>query len=388
MYRRLWLTLVFGCDPPALTDETLPPPCADGGWGAIGDPADTIHVQAGGDDTNDGSAQAPLLTVSAAIDAARDGTPRIGIGPGSFEAALDLLETDGGLVVVGCSPEETILVPEVEGEPQIKVTAALDVEIGSLTLSGGDRGLWVWGGAAASASHVVIDDGQWSGFVVDGPFTLLDLEDVSVTGTRSVGGVGGYGGEIDGAVVTWTGGGAWGNTAVGVVVSGETADLQLSNVEIADTLPADDGAFGRGVQVQEYASARLSDTVLSNNHDAGLFSLLGDDLVLERVTVDQTAGGAVGGDGIVVTGVDAGGRQLDPATFVVTLDDNVVTDPARAGIVLERVTATVSGNQVTGGVQGLVSQEGAVVSGPDVVDVLTVPLVLNRDALGNVLSRR
>ena len=127
--------------------------------------------------------------------------------------------------------------------------------------------------------------------------------------------------------------------------------LALSNVEIADTLPADDGAFGRGVQIQGFASARLADTVLSNNHDAGLFSLLGEDLALERVTVDQTASGAVGGDGIVVTGVDADGRQLDPATFTVTLDDNVVTDPARAGIVLERVTATVTGNQVTGAVQ-------------------------------------
>ena len=147
MYRRLWLIVVFGCEPPALTDEPLPPPCADGGWGAIGDPADTIDVQPGGDDTNDGSAEAPLLTLSAALDAARNGTPRIGVGAGTFEATLDLVESDAGLEIVGCSPDETILVPDVEGEPQIKVTAAVDITIASLTLSGGDRGLWVWGGA-------------------------------------------------------------------------------------------------------------------------------------------------------------------------------------------------------------------------------------------------
>ena len=120
--------------------------------------------------------------------------------------------------------------------------------------------------------------------------------------------------------------------------------------------------------------------MLVNNRDAGVFSLLGESVDLDGVTVDQTAG-----DGIVVTGVDATGRQLDPATFTVSLDGNEVSDPDRAGIVLERVTGVVTGNQVTGGVQSVVSQEGAVVTGPDPVEVLTVPLELNRSEIGAVL---
>jgi hypothetical protein len=366
------------------------PPCAGGGWGAILDPAGSVHVQSGGDDKGDGTPEAPLASLSAALDLARTGAQRtIAIGAGEFPAALDLLETDSGLTFEACGQDETTLVPETDGVPQLKVTAATDVAVTGLTLQGGDRPLWVWGGGELTVSAVAVADANWTGFVVDGPYTIVIAQELTVRGTRSVGGEGGYGVEIDGATVSWEGGAILENTAAGVVASGDTASLSLLDVEISDTLPDDDGRFGRGVQIQSYATAVVEDCLLERNQDAAIFSLLGQDVLVEGAQITTVvASSGDGGDGIVLTGIDSDGRQLDPASFVATLTDNVIDNAVRAGVVLERVTATLTGNQVTTSGQTLVSQEGAVLSGPDVVTELTEPLPLRRDLFAPLLEAR
>ncbi|MEQ1502941.1 MAG: hypothetical protein ABMB14_11960 [Myxococcota bacterium] len=394
------------------------PPCAGETWGAIDDPAHAIHVRPDGDDAGDGTERAPVRTLAAALGLARDGGPRtVALGAGVFPASLSLVtdagdgRTDDGLRLQGCSADETSIVPDpgaraasTGGVPgsTVTVTAAQDVTLSDLTFDGGDRPLFVWGGAEVTVVRVRIVDATASGFVVDGPYTIVHATDVEVHRTTASGGstvgAGGYGVEIDGATVDWTGGGVWASTAAGIVVTGDTGALTLDGATVADTLSAADGRFGRGVQVQQYATAALTGCTLAANVDAGLFSLLGQGVSLDGVTVDGTAGATggtgtggtgVGGDGIVVTGIDADGRQLDPATFTVSLAGNTIGGVARAGIVVERVTAALDGNVVTGTAPDAarVAQEGAVVTGTDPVTVATTPLGLVRDALAPVGRR-
>jgi hypothetical protein len=387
---RGFLLLSLLCLAAACRPGEAEPPCAGGSWGAISDPGGSIHVQPGGDDKGEGTAEEPLASLSAALELARSGSLRtIAIGAGEFPAALDLLESDSGLVIEACGEDETTLVPESEGAPQLKVTAATDVAVTGLTLQGGDRPLWVWGGGELSVSAVTVADANWTGFVVDGPYTIVIAQELTVRGTRAVGGAGGYGAEIDGATVSWEGGAVLESTGAGVVVSGETASLSLVDVEISDTLPDDEGRFGRGVQIQSYATAAVQDCLLERNQDAAIFSLLGQEVLVERAQITSVVeSSGDGGDGIVITGIDSDGRELDPASFVATLTDNVIDNAVRAGVLLERVTATLAGNQVTSSGQERVAQEGAVLSGPDAVTELADPLPLRRDLLAPLLEAR
>lgn len=383
------LLLAAGCQ------RQAQPPCADG-WGAISMPDQSVHVRTDGDDSAPGTGSQPLATLEAALQATRAGLyKRIALGPGEFAAALDLLgdagagATDNDLVLEGCSAEETALGPLQADAPQIKVTEAIGVELRGLSLRGGARPLWVWGGASVTASQMTILEADWSGFVVDGPYSILDLEEVRVEGSRAVGGVGGYGAEIDGAQVSWEGGALLDNTAAGIVVNGETAALELVGVEISETRTDEAGRFGRGLQIQNYASASVVDCQLQGNRDAAIFSLLGREVLVERAsiaTVERASG--EGGDGIVATGIDPDDRQLDPASFQITLLDNVIDGAPRAGALMERVTAALEGNQVTGAEQQLAAQEGAVLSGPDEVQVLTEALALRRELLDAGLDAR
>ena len=231
-------------------EEPAAPPCDGGGWGAIGAPNDAAHVRNDGDDSGDGSQTAPFATLQAALDAVRAGdASRIAVGPGTFETALDLDADDRDLVIEGCGADQTDLTSGIDGQPVVKVTEAVGVSLAGLTLSRADRPLFVWGGAEVAVAASTIDSARWSGFVVDGPYTLLDLDDVTVSGSREVGGVGGFGGEVDGGTLHWRGGAAVGNTAAGIVASGSTARIELSDLVVADTQSTPAGVFGRGVQI-------------------------------------------------------------------------------------------------------------------------------------------
>lgn len=373
------------------------PPCAGEGWGGLGDPLHSVHVREDGDDAGDGSEEEPFLTLEAALDATRTGsTKRIAIGPGDFPAVLSLVadagdgKTDNDLIIEGCSTDETHLVPQSESEPTFAVTAAQGVSLTGVTVTGGDRPLFAWGGSWLTVDQVQVRGARGVGFVVDGPYTIIDISNSEVHDTTPSDGVGGYGVEIDGATVRWSGGGVFGSTAVGIVVNGETASLTLSGATVAETVPDSAGQFGRGVQIQSYASADLADCTLSANSDAGLFSLLGQELTISGVTVQgSSATSGQGGDGIVITSIDSSGRTLDPTLFTATLTDNLISDVDRAGVILERVTASLDGNQVDGTDpdQTLIAQEGAVTSGGDIVSVPDEPLPLTRDEITAAASR-
>jgi hypothetical protein len=373
------------------TGETgvAPPPCGDGTWGAITDPELAVHVRADGSDDGDGSLAAPLATVEAALALTRARTEdkRIAVGPGTFPTNVTLASdlgdgtTDDGTAIQGCSSAETILEAAESSEPVVRVSGAAGVAVEGLCSRGGTRGIMVWSAASVTLSAVVVDGARGAGLVVNGNGTAATLTDVEVWGTEPFSGGGnGYGIAMqEGALVSMTGGGAWENTGVGILVS-DVEEVSFDGIVVEGTQPDDDGYYGRGLQVQDFAlSVSIVGSTFSGNHDAGIFALTALSLALEGSTVEGTLAGALpeseddSGDGVVIT---RGEDNLKPSDYVATLDGNTVTGSDRAGIVLDGVFATVSGNALSDNGFSLdgtsiVSQGPADVHGDDTVAALS-----------------
>jgi hypothetical protein len=381
------------------------PPCGDGTWGAISsDPATAIHVRTDGSDDGDGSAENPLATIEAALEIsrARSEDKLIAIGPGTFETnllmATDLGDgtTDDGTVIQGCSAVETILEASASDSPVISVSAAVDVVLEGLCTRGGTRGIQVWSLADVSISSVVVEDSWGVGLVINGNGTTAALTDVEVYSSRPFfDGSNGYGFAFqEGAVVTMDGGGAYENTGVGILVS-DVDEVAISGVTIEGTQRNDDGYYGRGIQIQDFAQVvSIEDSVFRDNHDAGVFSLTTLSFSLSNTTVEGTLASDMpalegeSGDGVVVT---RGEDNLDPADYTNELADNTVTGSARAGIVLDGVTAVTTTNDLSGNGyeqegSSFFAQGPAVVSGDDTVATLSddSALGLNLEPMASV----
>ena len=364
------------------------PPCA-GSWGNITDPAGAVHVREGGDDRGEGTEEDPVASLSAALDLTRGGSlSRIVVGEGTFEAQLELAAdppgagSDNGLVLEGCGPELTRLIPADADAPVVRVTEAEAVELRGFEVSGGRRAVWFWSGADVRVEDLIVDQPELTGFVVDGPSTFGTFKDVEVRDPRPYNGDIAYGMAVSGASVRWIGGGVSRAIGAAVVVDGSDARFTAQNVSINDSAATAGGAFGRGLQVQGFASATVADSDFAGHADVALFGLRAADLDVEASTFRD-----IGSDAIVATGIDADGRRVDPSTFATSLLGNSVDGASRAGIVLERVTADVSDNAVsaTPSETARVSQEGAVVTGTDTVVELVDSLPLNRGALGGTI---
>lgn len=139
------------------------------------------------------------------------------------------------------------------------------------------------------------------------PGTLLRLEDVAIRDTRPRGTDGKLGRALDvelEARLEMTRGVIAGNRDTGVFL-GRNGTARLESVAIRDTASDADGLFGRGVIVQEAASAELLDCELSGNHEIAVYANGGSSVRMERVTVRGTRPRPADG---------RGGRGLDVET--------------------------------------------------------------------------
>jgi hypothetical protein len=183
-------------------------PCAGGGWGAISDPNNSVHVAIGGDDGNSGTATSPLATLDEALDRSRTSGDDIAIHPGSFESDLRLDGADDGLVVAGCGADESKLVPPSGPEASlIDVDGTAGILLTGFLLDGGRSALKVHSGASLTADSVEISEALGAGLVVGGASTSVEFKDGEVRKTR-----------VDSG------------SAAGVVLSGGALDLVLTKV--------------------------------------------------------------------------------------------------------------------------------------------------------------
>jgi hypothetical protein len=361
-------------------------PCADGGWGAIVDPAGAIHVRVDGDDAGDGSLTSPLASPGVALELARQrgGAPIVALGPGSFDAQL-VISSDPGdgyshddVSLQGCSAAETLLEAASESDPVIAIFGASGVVIEGISTRGGTRGIQVWGGAQAALSDLVIEQAELAGLIASGSSTRLSVDEVEVRDTQSWLEVGdGVGMAFQAGVsVNVSGGGVYDSVGVGVLVSG-ASEVELSGLVVQGSQPASIGGPGRGIQIQDYSEqVRIEGVDVRDCHDAGVFALRTLTLELLDSQVQGTlagdADGVATGDGVVVT---RGDGNLDPASFEASLEGNSVIGSARAGVVFDGVTASASSNSLSGNGftqegSSMVSQGPATVSGADTVATL------------------
>ena len=344
-------------DDAADDDDTAPSgPCADGVWGLIQDPDSAIHVRADGSDDGDGSAEAPLASVLAAVELARaGGGSRIAIGPGTYPTTVSLSgeagddPTDSGLVIEGCSSDEVTLEADDAMEPVIKISESTDVRLAGFTTQGGMHALAIWSGATAEVDQVVVRDASRAGVSLAGWDTEVVLQQVQVHDMLADAGADGYGIEVQEATVTMTGGGVWNARVVGFLAT--LASVELTGVTVQGTQPAADGSLGRGIQLQEMTIGTIQDAVITDNYDVGLYSILSLELTLQDSTISGTIAGIVPGedyttgDGIRIT---QGDGAFDPSGLIATLTGNTASGNARAGILIQDITGELTGNTAGG----------------------------------------
>lgn len=364
-------------------EEQLQGPCADQGWGFItSDPAAAVHVRTDGSDEGDGSSDAPVATLSKALEIAVLEERPIAVGPGSFEASLSFFGAPDGLILQGCSPQETTLTGEAE-LPVVDTNGAVDVTLAGFTAQGGLISIKVWADSTVDISHIAIDGATAAGISHNGGYGVYS--DIQITGTVASEQGYGYGFAMDGGGAELFDLEVSDATMAGILVGG--GEIQMLGVKVSGTQPDAEGLLGRGIQLQEYANGVFADVTLTNNADAGLYALRSA-VTSTNLAISGTKAG-VCEDCELQTGDAAvfsrGDSNVAPGTFQIALTDSVIDGADRTGFLFSGVTAEVTGTiaQDCGHLvddKALLSQDGAVVSG-DEVALLETPLGTNLNLL-------
>lgn len=387
----LLLALSPGCRDKSGDSTSTGGICDASAWGPLLDSGDGLTVvTTSGDDAATGSADAPLATLDQAISsvvAAGGGT--ILIGSGEFSAHA-LVETDG-ISIFGCGTTETTLIPADASTPDylLRIAPPSQGSLGGFSTEGGRRAIRLEGGAAVDLTEIEVDDSVTSGILIlgTGTYTLKDVYVRSPVADTTEDSSVAYGMSISGGDVSTTphismeGGGFWDST--GVALLAETATVDLSDVEIADTQPeisSGESILGRGVQTQGGSTLSLDGCTITGNSDAGVFAVETYSVVAGGGTViDGTLSASIPdldegtGDGFVVR---RGDGTFDPSFFEVSLDGIEIDGNDRAGLVLEDVTLeqfdSVSGSNgyATDGVSWYAQGDtDASIAGGSVVDL-------------------
>lgn len=189
--------------------------------------------------------------------------------------------------------------------------------VGSLlagTLPGTDgtlgRGVTVLDGASVDLTGSTILENREAGVYALGAQTRVALTSCLVRDTATDG-MGTYGRGLNvqnGATATLVGSVLVGNRGFGIFATGEGAVVEATETTIEATLPQEDGRYGRGVGVQGGAAMTFTRCAFRQNREVGLF-VSGDG---SRATVTDSMIGetkaAMAGDGGHAAAAQTGGR--------------------------------------------------------------------------------
>lgn len=370
-----------GVDSVAHTGDSGGPPaspCADGGWGAVTDPASALVVDPGGRAAGAGSVEDPVDSLSTALLRLRErgGGGEVLVASGRYPdtiaelGAEDAAAAAGGAIVVQGCVDRPVLVAGRDDQPVLRVTGVGGVVLHDLVLDGGRGGLWLWGGAEAQGERVLVTGSRDAAIVIDGPDTVVGLDGVDAEDIRAsfyTDGEVGLGVLVRNASVQLDHTTVTGATRYGIYVvgDGEThGSLSLSGSTVSGTLPSGEDGLGRAVSAHDAAAVEIDGLGVDGAGDAAVFlqgvrSAWIRELDLGGVAAGTLDGGAPTGDGLVVTGVPPDGSRFDPGLFSARVEGLRGAGLPRAGLLLERVTA-----EVGEGVEGAAyAQDEASVSG-------------------------
>lgn len=363
------LLLAVGCEAPA--DPALAP-CLDGTWGPATDPAQTVLVHATPSEATEAAAAFDDLADAVAFASEPANPSTVLIGAGEWAASI-LLSADGapsadGLTLMGCSSDETTLepAPGLLIEPLLDLVGVQDLTLSGLRLLGGRNALTIRQGADVAVTDLVVQGSSQTGIFVSGQETLVALQNVDIANSTPTATGYGWGlavadvGTAPGATggVTLDGGSIEGNLEMGVYVS--AGRLEMSGTAVSGTMPSTSGRFGRGIHTQDFSHLSLDAVELENNSDAAVFahrpaSLEANGVIIILVPAAELPDGtgATTGDGIVATRAAALYGNTNPGLYDVAIEGTQLQDVDRAGVLLEGVTASLSGNEAVDGVAGV-----------------------------------
>ncbi len=310
------------CAPGFLNDggSCVPEACGVGTWGNLEVDASTVFVDAAAADGGDGSSQASLGSIQAALDqAAAQGGGLVAVAAGTYTETLELTRDHPGVYLAGRCRELVIL----DGSQGDSTTSTLDISIryaqtevsglsivdsayAGIAVSQGnvllerlnvERSAFV-GIAATNNSSVaatsvevvdcVLDGNSLMGILAYDPTTTVSLVDTVIRGTQpDSSGAYGYGIQAHlESTITATRCEISGNTGIGVELNQEGTGITLVDSVIRDTLPNASDEYGYGVQVHDGADITLEGCLLHGNTATGLLALdQGTELTLRDTTI-------------------------------------------------------------------------------------------------------
>jgi len=258
--------------------------CGDAGFPA---PAATLFV----DDSFAVVDATHFRTIGAAISAATPGAT-IAIESGTYAEAL---APNRGITLAGRCPALVRVVAPATG-PALTLSAALDVRLENLTLTGGLLGIRAEAGARITARRVVIEGNRRSGVQAVDSTTLVVLEDSVVRNTAPDPATGTFGQGIAasfGAQLNLTDVSVEGNRETGIFLDRMNTHLDGRRVVVSGTLPrASTGRLGWGLGVQGGATVDLFEVAIVGNRATGvLVAQPGSRLSLTNAVIGRTLPG-------------------------------------------------------------------------------------------------
>ena len=259
---------------------SLDPPegCGEGPFGNISPMSGDVFIDPSANASGaNGSQGAPYPTLSQALSAVNSGG-RLVLASGTYP---EMLPINASISVIGrCSSMVTLT--GAPGDTSsfsalVNVTGPHQVSLKGLTLSPQTMGVRVAAGGQVTLEHVLIDAAYHKGIELMDASSELSLFRTLVRDTEGEPwGFSGYGLEVVfGAQVSAEESAFIGNMSAGVQINAAGSSGTFRDVAILETLPEGDGYLGNGAAVLFGGAIELSDSVLRQNHSAGL-SVLGD----------------------------------------------------------------------------------------------------------------
>ncbi len=258
----------------------VPEACGAGPWGNLPVDGNAVYVNVEAADGGDGSEAAPLTSIQAGVDLAGDrGGGLMAVAAGTYVEVISLDGGHDGVTLAGrCKDMVTIDGSEGDEVPAIEIVGGRkwpDIGIEGVTVRGGtNTGVWVQQATVAVSASDVRENAGGGVVIADAEVSLTN---VGVHDSQPAGnGNGGRGVNVeDGAALTAAGCTIKGNTEIGVYAQDAGTVVELLDTQVLDTAPSPDGAFGRGVEVDDGATLSATGCTVQGNTRQGVYASAG-----------------------------------------------------------------------------------------------------------------